>query len=341
MNRNAILECVPNFSEGASQLTINAIAEAIKATAGAHLLHIDTSPAANRTVMTFAGAPEAVVEAAFSAIKTAAARIDMRLQQGIHPRIGATDVCPLIPLYDMDMEEAIQWSKKLGERVGKELNIPVYLYEHSAAQPYRRALPAIRRGQYEGFADKIKDEKWRPDYGPSAFNAGTGATVIGARDILVAFNISLATKDEAKAQYIAERMRESGYRDAKTNSKVPGLLPKLRAIGWYSTDFECAQVSMNLLDYRITSPLKVWNTCKALAQELDIELIGSEVVGLIPEICLVEAGQYAYIQKQQTTPEDNKQLVEKAIEYMGMDKVKPFDPQEKILEYALKNAGLI
>lgn len=339
MNYSPVLECVPNFSEGVSQLAINAITDSIKSINGAHLLHIDTSSAANRTVMTVAGHPEAVVEAAFSAIMTAAEHIDMRQQSGIHPRIGATDVCPLIPLYGMNMEEAIHWSKVLGERVGSELNIPVYLYEHSAEKTYRKALPAIRKGQYEGFATKMKEEKWLPDYGPADFNAATGATVIGARDILVAYNISLDTRDEEKAKYIAERMRESGYKNG--DKKVAGLLPKLRAIGWYSTDFECAQVSMNLLDYRVTSPIKVWETCKTLAQEVGVKLIGSEVVGLIPEICLLEAGAYVYTHEGKTASEDNKLLVQKAIEYMGMDKVKPFDPQEKILEYALKNVGLL
>jgi glutamate formiminotransferase len=338
-----ILECVPNFSEGRDQQKIDAIATAIGSVQGAKLLHVDISPSANRTVMTIAGEPGAVTEAAYRAIRKAAEVIDMRTQAGVHPRIGATDVCPLVPLGGMSMEEAKKQANILGSRVGSELNIPVYLYEYSATQAHRRALPDIRKGQYEGFAEKIQLPEWKPDYGPTTFTPASGATVIGARDILVAFNISIDTKDVTKAIYIAERLRERGYVEVVDGKKVrrAGALPKLRAIGWYMDDFDCAQVSMNLLDYRITSPLQVWNACSAIAAETGVTLLGSELIGLMPETCLLEAGQYAYQQKETQLPQDTNLLIAAGIELLRLDKVKPFDPQEKVLEYALHRASLI
>jgi glutamate formiminotransferase len=338
-----ILECVPNFSEGRDQGKIDAIAEAIRSVKGVALLHIDTSEAANRTVMTFAGEPEAVTEAAYRGMETAARLIDMRNQAGIHPRIGATDVCPLVPLYNMDIKDAIFCANKLAERVGKQLSIPVYLYEHSAKEKHRSSLPSIRKGQYEGFAEKIKLPDWLPDYGPNEFNPAYGATVLGARDILVAFNISIDTKEEEKAKFVAERLRESGHFETISEGKVriPGLLPKTRAIGWYTSDFGTAQVSMNLLDYRVTSPLQAFEACRALAAEQGIEIVGSELIGLMPEACLLEAGTFAYLKSEQEVPKDKELLIHSGIEYMKLDKVKPFNPREKILEYTLHNAGLI
>jgi glutamate formiminotransferase/formiminotetrahydrofolate cyclodeaminase len=337
-----LLECVPNFSEGRNPKIIQAIAAQIRNTPGVCLLHIDISPAANRTVMTFAGVPEVVVQAAFLAIRKAAQLIDMRTQQGVHPRIGATDVCPLVPLRGMNMAEAVTWSQKLGARVGGQLQIPVYLYEFSAAQPYRRALPDIRKGQYEGMAAKMQSESWKPDYGPASFNARTGAAVIGVRDILVAFNISLDTQDAQKACHIADRIRTRGYIRTENGKplRVAGLLPRLRAMGWHMADFDCAQVSMNLLDYRITSPLQVWETCKKLAAEIGVKLIGSELIGLIPESCLLEAGRFAWGDAAPQTT-DTAACLAAGIQHLGLDKVKPpFDPQEKVLEYALQRAGL-
>jgi glutamate formiminotransferase len=339
---NKILECVPNFSEGRDGRKINAIADSIRSVAGVHLLHVDASPAANRTVMTFAGAPEAVVEAAYQAMSTAAQLIDMREQGGVHPRIGATDVCPLVPLYNMTMDEANECAKKLGQRVGGELHIPVYLYEYSAQKEHRRALPDIRKGQYEGFAEKIKLPDWAPDYG-TGFNPATGATVIGARQILVAFNIGLDTKDVGKANYIAERVRERGYWEVKDGAKlkVQGLLPKVRAIGWYMADYDCAEVSLNLLDFRESSPLKAWEACAALAHEIGVKLTGSEVIGLIPERCLLEAGSFVCLQRGEEIAKDKQLLIHYAIELLGLNKLKPFPEQEKVLEYALAHAGLI
>jgi glutamate formiminotransferase len=323
---NKILECIPNFSEGQNEVTLHKIATAIASVADVGLLHQDVSPAAHRTVFTFAGAPEAVVEAAFRAIKVAAECIDMRKQLGVHPRIGATDVCPLVPLYGMTMDEANEYAQQLAARVGVELGIPVFMYEFSQAKSYRKALPQIRKGQYEGLKEKMQNADWQPDYGPAQLNETSGATVIGARNILVAFNISLNTKDVAIAHWIASEMR--------TNSKSVNAMPKLRAIGWYMADYEQAQVSFNLLDYNTTSPLEVWERCKALAAEKNVTLIGSEVIGLIPEICLLEAGNFV----QQAMGKENfskEDLIAQAIDYMGLNRLKPFLPEEKILEKVL------
>jgi glutamate formiminotransferase len=329
-----LLECVPNFSEGESEVVIDAIRKAIQAVHHQYLLHIDPSPAANRTVFTFAGAPEAVLEAAFQAIKVASEKIDMRFQHGTHPRLGSTDVCPLVPLANISMEEAIAYSKRLGQRVATELHIPIYLYELSASEAHRKTLPQVRKGEYEGLREKAMMPDWQPDYGAETLQhwekaARTGATIVGARNILVAFNISLDTKDERIAKQIARKMRSSSN----------GLLPELRAIGWYMQDFECAQVSMNLLDYRVTSPLKVWETCKVLAAGLGVSLIGCEVVGLLPESCVLEAGGWSG--DAALSDEMRAETIQKGIGYLGLDKVKPFHPDEKILEYALKKVGLM
>lgn len=339
---NKILECIPNFSEGRDPNVIDAIAESITAVPGVALLHTDASPAANRTVITFAGNPEAVTIAAFNAISKAAELIDMRQQAGVHPRIGATDVCPLVPLQGMSMEEADQYAQQLAARVGRELQIPVYLYEYSQSQTYRRALPDIRKGQYEGLALRMQEWEWAPDFGPQAGNLSAGATVIGVRKILVAFNISLGTADVQTAHWIAQRLRASGYTEvmAGTKKRVPGLLPHVRAIGWYMADYRQAQVSFNLLDYTQVSPLQVWQACKQVASEAGVSLSGSEVIGLIPEQCLLEAGRDA-LSRQGITAGGREQLLHAAIDYLGLDRLKPFDPQEKVLEYVLVAKGQV
>lgn len=323
---NKILECIPNFSEGVNAETLDKIAAAIRSVEGVWLLHIDQSVAANRTVFTFAGSPEAVVDAAFAAIKVAAANIDMRSQLGVHPRIGATDVCPLVPLYGMTMDEADVYAQQLGNRVGDALQIPVFMYENSQAQTHRKALPQIRKGQYEGLKEKMKLPEWQADYGPVEINESTGATVIGARDILVAFNISLDTKDVAVVEWIAAQLR--------ANSTSETALPKLRAIGWFMADYEQAQVSFNLLDYKTTSVLKVWQSCAALAAEKGVSLVGSEVIGLIPEACLTEFGHFA-LAGAGATLNTQDTIINAAIDYLGLNELKPFDPKEKILEWVL------
>lgn len=323
---NKILECIPNFSEGQNEVTLQKIAAAITSMPGVWLLHQDVSPAANRTVFTFAGAPDAVVEAAFRAIQVAALCIDMREQIGVHPRIGATDVCPLVPLYGMSMEEADDCAQTLGARVGADLGIPVYLYEHSQHKSYRKALPQIRKGQYEGLTAKMQDALWQADYGPKDMNQKSGGTVIGARAILVAFNISLNTDDVAIAHWIAAEMR--------TQSKSPNALAQLRAIGWYMADYQQAQVSFNLLDYLTTSPLQVWERCKILAAQKELQLVGSEVIGLIPEVCLTEAGTFA-LKEKGVAHADQSAIITTAINYMGLNHLKSFKPEEKILEWVL------
>jgi glutamate formiminotransferase/formiminotetrahydrofolate cyclodeaminase len=338
-----LLECVPNFSEGRDAAGIDAIAAAIRSVDGCALLHVDVSPAANRTVMTFAGEPNAVVEAAFQGIAQAAQSTDMTRQDGVHPRIGATDVCPLIPLDGLSMDEAVRWSQVLGRRVGDGLGIPVYLYEHSAAAAHRRALPDIRKGQYEGFAQKMLQPEWAPDFGPAAFTPASGATVMGARDILVAFNISLESTDLALATRIASKLRASGYIEqaGAERRRVQGRLPLTRAIGWHMADYNQAQVSINLLDFRVTSPLAAWEVCRELAAAEGVALAGSEVIGLVPEECLLEAGSFALAQAGKPTDAAPAILVNEAIRYMGLDRLKPFPPREKVLEYALQEYGLL
>lgn len=342
-SRNPVLECIPNFSEGRDPGKIAALENAIRSVKGVSLLHTDISPAANRTVMTFAGPPAAVTEAAFRAVQKAKEVIDMREQKGVHPRIGATDVCPFVPLYHLTMEDAVDSTQKFAEQVGKELDIPVYLYEYSARLPGRKALPDIRKGQYEGFADKMKYPEWTPDFGPAYFPPSSGALVTGARDILVAFNIGLQTKDIQIAERLARRIREKGgmIEEHGIRKKVDGRLTKVRAIGWYMADYQQAQVSFNLLDYRETSPLKVWETCRELAEAEGISLSGSEVIGLIPEGCLLEAGAFALQEKGMQAVQEKTVLLEQAIALLGLNKLKPFIPEEKVLEYTLINAGLI
>ena len=337
-----LLECVPNFSEGRNPQTIAAIASAIAGVEGVALLHTDISPSANRTVYTFAGAPAAVVEAAFQAISTAAALVDMRGQLGVHPRIGVADVCPLIPLRGLSVAQADVYARQLARRVGRDLGIPVYLYEHSQPQLHRRALPAIRKGQYEGLSRRMNSPGWEPDFGPAVFNAASGATVMGVRDILVAYNISLSGGTAADAQRIAGQLRTSGYRTSQHGVTVrqPGLLSFTRAIGWYMADYEQAQVSLNMLDYTKTSPLMAFEAVRSLATGMGLGIAGSEVIGLIPERCLLEAGSLALAKQGFPAATDTAQIVGAGIGYLMLNALKPFAPQEKILEYALSAAGL-
>ena len=339
-----LLECVPNFSEGRDPNRIAHIADAVRSVDGAALLHIDASPAANRSVFTIAGEPAAVEEAAFRGIRAAAEVIDMRMQAGVHPRIGATDVCPFVPLGGLPLETALDAATRVALRVGEELRIPIYLYEHSAAAEHRRALPDIRKGHYEGLAEKMLLPDWAPDYGPRNFNAASGATVMGARDLLVAFNISLATKDVTTATRVAAALRQSGsirVAEDGTKMRVPGLLPKVRAIGWYMADYDNAQVSMNLLDYRVTSPLDAFEACVRVAEEIGASVVGSELIGCMPEECLIQAGHFRAMQQGVAPLEDATMLVHEGIQQLKLSALKPFDPQQQVLEYALQNAGLL
>jgi glutamate formiminotransferase / formiminotetrahydrofolate cyclodeaminase len=337
---NKIIECVPNFSEGRDESIIQAIAAAIRSVEGVKLLHIDSGKAANRTVMTFAGAPEAVVEAAFQGIKKAAELIDMRLQTGEHPRIGATDVCPLIPISNVTMEETVEWSKKLGAKVGDPLSISTFLYENSASKPERRNLANIRIGEYEGLKKKLTLPEWKPDFGPSEFNPHTGATVIGARDFLIAYNVNLNTKDVTIAKKIAQTVRESGYLVTSPNGekqRQTGLLKSLKAIGWFIEEFNCAQVSMNLTNIDVTSVHQAFETCSDIAQKYGAKVTGSELIGLMPKRVMMEAGLYFLQKKNEDIDVSEMEIINAGVEGLGLSDLSFFEPRERIIEYLLEN----
>jgi glutamate formiminotransferase len=303
-----IIECVPNFSEGRDSSTINSIVEEIKKNKSIELLDVDPGKDTNRTVVTFIGSPDDVIEAAFNAIKKASELIDMRYHSGEHPRMGATDVCPLIPVSNVSMKECIGFSKILAKRVAKELNIPIFLYEESATTIERQNLANIRKGEYEGMAEKLLSEKWKPDYGKATMNMKAGVTAIGARNYLIAYNINLNTTDKKIASDIALDIRELGRarRDSKgkiirfSNGEInrkPGKLKATKAVGWYIDEYKKAQVSMNLINYKITSIHKAFEEVRKQARKRGLRVTGSEIVGLIPKEALLEAGLY-YIKKQ-------------------------------------------
>lgn len=329
-----IVECVPNFSEGKDERVIDAIAEAIRQERGTVLLNVDSNRDADRTVMTFAGKPESVLRSAYAAIKTAAEKIDLRHKKGKHPRMGATDVCPLIPLRNMKMEDAIVLAERLAEKVGDELNIPVYLYEYAAKSDSRRSLPQIRKGEFEKLHSKISDPEWKPDHGPEKVHTTAGASVIGARNFLIAYNINLKTKDAAIAHKIAQSVRESGKKVIQNGEKVhiPGKLKALRAIGWYLEDFDCAQVSLNLLNFWQTNMAEAYETVKETARELGTDVNGSELVGMIPVDAVAESVSY-YDSANKNLSEEK--MVKLLNEKLQLDAVKPFAPQEKIIEWKL------
>ena len=337
---NKIIECVPNFSEGRDERIIQAIAGAIRHVKGVKLLHIDSGKAANRTVMTFAGAPEAVVEAAFQGIKKAAELIDMRLHTGEHPRIGATDVCPLIPISGVTMEETVEWSKILAEKVGRgPLSISTFLYENSASKPERRNLANIRSGEYEGLKQKLALRDWQPDFGPSEFDPRTGATVIGARDFLIAYNVNLNTKDVKIAQNIAKTVRESGYIVPLPNGekqRQAGLLKSVKAIGWYIEEFGCAQVSMNLTNIDVTSVHQAFETCSEIAQKHGVQVTGSELIGLMPKRVMMAAGVYFLQKKNQDINVSEMVILDAAVAGLGLSDLAFFNPKERIIEYLLE-----
>ncbi|GAB4328239.1 MAG: glutamate formimidoyltransferase [Flammeovirgaceae bacterium] len=328
---NPIIECVPNFSEGKNLAVLEKIASSIRRIEGVKLLHISRGEAANRTVFTFAGEPEKVIEAAFQAIKTAKENIDMRLHKGTHPRFGATDVCPIVPVNDVSMEDAKKYALLLAKRVGKELQYPVFLYEYSASSPERKKLEYHRSGEYEGLKEKLKLPQHQPDEGVADFIPQTGATVIGARDFLVAYNVNLDTKETSIAKKIASIVRESGSKA----STEKGLCKGVKAIGWYIKDFDKVQVSMNLTDLKATPMYEAFEKVKEQAHLLGANVTGSELIGLVPLKEMVLAGRY-FAQKYENQLIENEQLcVEKAIKYFGLNDVENFNPKERILEYAL------
>nr|HPJ55465.1 glutamate formimidoyltransferase [Bacteroidales bacterium] len=336
-----ILECVPNFSEGRDKQVIARIADAISAVEGVKLLNVDPGVATNRTVMTFAGDPDAVVEAAFQAIKTAAGSIDMRKHHGEHPRIGATDVCPLIPVSGVTMEETVQYARDLARRVGEELDIPVYCYEEAAFTDKRKNLAVCRAGEYEGLQAKLNDSEWTPDFGPVIFSekvAASGLTVIGARDFLIAVNFNLNTTSVRRANAVSFDVREKGRKvtiDGKETWQ-PGTLKHCKAIGWFIKEYGIAQVSMNLTNIRVT-PLHVAfdEVCDKAARR-GMRVTGTELVGLVPKRALLEAGKHFLKKQQRSLGLPEEEIIRIAIKSMGLEDLGPFDPKTKILEYLLE-----
>ena len=341
-----LIECVPNFSEGCNLDIIKRITDEIEKIEGVKLLDADPGKATNRTVVTFVGEPDDVIEAAFQAIKKASELIDMSKHKGEHPRMGATDVCPLIPISGITMEETVAYAKKLGKRVGDELNIPVYLYESAAQKEDRKNLATIRAGEYEGFADKIKDPNWAPDYGQAVFNERSGATVIGARDFLVAYNVNLNTTSTRRANSVAFDLRENGRVKELNGKKVldengvevrePGLLKSVKAIGWYIEEYGIAQISMNLTNINITPLHIAFDTAVERAHARGMRVTGSELVGLTPLKCFLDAGKYFLQKQKRSVGVSEQELIKIAVKSMGLDELTTFDPKKKIIEYVLQ-----
>lgn len=346
-----IIECVPNFSEGVDLNIIKQITDEMEAVEGVLLLDVDPGKATNRTVVTIVGEPEQVVEAAFRGIRKAATLIDMSKHKGEHPRMGATDVCPFIPVSGISMEETAQWAQVLAKRVGEELAIPVYLYEHAQANKNRSNLSVIRAGEYEGFFDKIKLPEWKPDFGPQTFPVKSGATVIGARDFLIAYNVNLNTKSVRLANSVAFDVREAGrvkregnpitgkiVKDADGNEvRIPGTLKACKAIGWYIEEYGIAQISMNLTNYNITSVHQAFDEVSKSASKRGMRVTGSELVGLIPLQALLDAGKHYLKLQNRSVGVSEAELIQIAVKSMGLDELAPFDPAKKIIEYKLKN----
>lgn len=346
-----LIECVPNFSEGKDLHIIRQITAEIEAVEGVSLLDVDPGASTNRTVVTMVGEPGPVMEAAFRAIKKASELIDMRKHKGAHPRMGATDVCPLIPISGTTFEECVEYANQLGKRVGEELGIPVYLYEKASTAPNRKNLAVLRAGEYEGFAEKINRPEWKPDYGPQAFNAKSGQTAVGVRDFLIAYNVNLNTKSERRANSVAFDVREKGRLKTEdgtpTGKKIldangepvrePGWLKSVKGIGWYVEEYGIAQVSMNLTDISITPLHVAFDACVKSAYERGLRVTGSELVGLVPKKSLTDAGKYFLEKQQNSTGVSEEELIHIAIKSMGLDELKPFDPKEKIIEYRIEN----
>jgi glutamate formiminotransferase/formiminotetrahydrofolate cyclodeaminase len=348
-----IIECVPNFSEGRNPLTIQAITNEIESVEAVRLLNVDPGKATNRTVVTFVGPPQAVVEAAFLAIRKAGELIDMRQHTGEHPRMGATDVCPLIPVSGISMEETVHWAHVLAERVGKELALPVYLYEAAQSNKLRNNLSVIRAGEYEGFFEKIKKPEWKPDFGPATFDEKRGATVIGARDFLVAYNVNLNTTSVRRANSVAFDVREAGrikregdpiYGEIVLDEKgepvmVPGSLKSVRAIGWFIKEYGIAQISMNLTNISVTPLHVAFDEVCCKAEARGIRVTGSELVGLIPLQSLLDAGKYFLKKQKRSAGVSEKELIRIAIITMGLNELAPFKPEERVIEYLLREPG--
>src|SRR5437899_2209773 len=347
-----LIECVPNFSEGRDQNVIRQITDAIESVDGVSLLDVDPGASTNRTVVTFVGSPDAAVEAAFRAIKKASELIDMRKHKGAHPRMGATDVCPFIPVSNVSWDEVIACANRLGQRVGDELKIPIYLYEKAAKNQSRSNLSVIRGGEYEGFFEKIRQPEWKPDFGPEIFSEKSGATVIGVRDFLVAYNVNLNTKSVRRANSVAFDVREQGRvktEDGTPSGKpvldanrepirIPGMLKHVKAIGWFVKEYGIAQVSMNLTDIEETPLHAAFDACCESAARRGLRVTGSEIVGMVPKKSLVDAGRYFLRKQKWSEGVSDEELIDIAIRSMGLSELKPFDPKEKVIEFKIESA---
>ena len=348
-----LIECVPNFSEGRDRDIIRQITAAIESAEGISLLDVDPGASTNRAVVTFVGSPEAAVEGAFRGIQKAAELIDMRKHKGAHPRMGATDVCPFIPVSNVSWEEAIACARQLGKRVADELGIPVYLYEKAAKNQSRSNLSLIRSGEYEGFFEKIKEAEWKPDFGPSVFSEKSGATAIGAREFLVAYNVNLNTKAVRRATSVAFDVRENGRIKTEDGTpygkpvldangepvRTPGLLKHVKAIGWYVEEYGIAQVSINLTNIEETPLHLAFDACNEAANKRGLRVTGSEIVGMLPKKCLVDAGKYFLRKQQWSEGASEEELVDIAVRSMGLSELKPFNPQEKIIELKMESSA--
>lgn len=346
-----LIECVPNFSEGVDMEVIRRITDQVESVEEVKLLDVDPGKATNRTVVTFVGLPEQVIEAAFLAVKMASEIIDMSKHRGEHPRFGATDVCPLVPVSGITMEETAAYAHQLAERIGSELGIPVYCYENAALSEKRRNLASVRSGEYEGLKEKLADPEWKPDFGPAEFIPRTGAIAVGARDFLVAYNINLNTTSTRRANAIAFDVRERGRTkregDPLTGKVVkapdgnpvmiPGSLKEVKAIGWYIEEYGVAQISMNLTNISVTPVHIAFDEVCKKADARGIRVTGSELVGLVPLNAMLEAGRYFLKKQKRSTGVSDSELIKIAVKSMGLDELGPFHPHEKIIEYQLTN----
>jgi len=354
INRMQLIECVPNFSDGRNPQIIKQITGVIESIEGVQLLDVDPGKATNRTVVTFVGAPEAVIEAAFQAIKMAGELIDMRQQTGEHPRQGATDVCPLIPIANITMRETVEWAKKLAQRVGEELEIPTYLYESAASRPERQNLATIRAGEYEALPTKLGQTEWQPDFGKNEYNervAQTGATVIGARDFLIAYNVNLNTTSVRRANSVAFDIREKGRlkrEGGKLNGKVlkdengdplreAGACKSVKGIGWFIEEYGVAQISMNLTNINITPMHIAFEEARKSATRRGMRVTGSELVGMVPLKVMLDAGRYFLTLQERSTGVAESELIRIAIKSLGLEELTPFYPRQKIIEYRLED----
>ncbi len=351
MMSEQILECVPNFSEGRDMNVIKKITDSIESVEGVSLLDVDPGKDTNRTVVTFVGSPGEVVEAAFRAVKTASELIDMSKHRGEHPRMGATDVCPLVPVTGISMEETVEYARKLAERIGSELSIPIYCYENAAYSEKRRNLANCRAGEYEGLKKKLADTEWKPDHGPAQFNARTGATAVGARDFLVAYNINLNTTSTRRANAVAFDVRERGrvkreghpltgkiVKDQEGHQvMIPGSLKAVKAIGWYIEEYGIAQLSMNLTNIAVTPVHIAFDEVCRSAENRGLRVTGSELVGLIPLSAMLDAGRYFLRKQKRSTGVSDGELIKIAVKSMGLDELNEFKPDEKIIEYRIRD----